>query len=493
MKRASKPYSLLLVLVWLLQPVWQGCSRSEGGSTKTLPEAAVAEAGKPNFVIILMDDLGWADVGFNGSTFYQTPNLDLLATHSVQFPHAYAPSPVCSPTRASLLTGKHPARLQLTDWLPGRTDRPSQKLLRAQLRPELPLTETTLPEALKSAGYTSAHIGKWHLGGEGHGPLQQGFDVNIAGDHTGTPVSYFYPFVHAQNKTHQMVGLEKGDQGEYLTDRLTAEAEQFMTQHKDKPFLLYLAHYAVHIPLKAKQELVNKYQQAAKAGATQNNAVYAAMIESMDESVGGVLRKLQELNMDKNTVVIFTSDNGGLSVEEGPNTPATSNAPLREGKGHLYEGGIRVPLLVLMPNAPQKNFVSDVPVTLTDLYPTILQMAGVQHASENQIDGKSLVPVLEQRDFPQRALYWHYPHYSNQGGRPGWAIREGNYKLIEYFENGSQALYNLRADPGEQSNLLKKNPKIAAALAAKLHTWGDEVKAQKMKRNPDYKPVSQAK
>ncbi|HEV7351086.1 sulfatase [Telluribacter sp.] len=482
---SRKPQNCLLVLLSLFLFVQSGCQRS---GTKTAATTSGA-SGKPNFIIILMDDLGWADVGFNGSTYYQTPNLDRMAARSVQFKQAYAPSPVCSPTRASLLTGQHPARLQITDWLPGRTDRPSQKMLRAQLLPELPLSATTLPEVLKGAGYTTAHIGKWHLGGEGHGPQQQGFDSNIAGNHSGSPTNYFYPYRNRQTGKDQMPGLEQGTDGEYLTDRLTDEAEQFLAQQKGepglaRPFLLYLAHYAVHIPLRAKQDLIAKYQQKVPSEGTQRNAIYAAMIESMDQSVGRILRKLEELGLDKNTVVIFTSDNGGLSVKEGPNTPATSNYPLRDGKGYLYEGGIRVPLLVLLPGTRQQPFVSQVPVTLTDLYPTILDLAGVE--SGGTTDGKSLVPLLRQGTLPERPLYWHYPHYSNQGGRPGWAIREGDYKLIEYFEDHSQELFNLKADPSEQNDLLKQEPKRAALLTAKLHTWGKEVNAQMMKPNPEY-------
>ncbi|WP_247232529.1 sulfatase [Telluribacter sp. SYSU D00476] len=482
MNSRSLSFFLPLVLSGAFLFLGSGCSRSGAGGGST---SATSKADQPNFVIILMDDLGWADVGFNGSTYYQTPNLDRMAARSVQFKQAYAPSPVCSPTRASLLTGQHPARMQITDWLPGRTDRPSQKLLRAQLLPELPLSATTLPEALKRAGYTTAHIGKWHLGGEGYGPLQQGFDTNIAGDHSGTPINYFYPYRNRQTGKEQMVGLEQGTDGEYLTDRLTDEAERFLTQQKGGPFLLYLAHYAVHIPMRAKQDLLTKYQQKVPTAGTQRNPYYAAMIESMDQSVGRILRKLEELGLDQNTVVIFTSDNGGLSVEEGPNTPATSNYPLRDGKGYLYEGGIRVPLLVLLPKSRQKPYESQVPVTLTDLYPTLMDMAGTKSTSTT--DGKSLVPLLQQRSFPQRPLYWHYPHYSNQGGRPGWAIREGDYKLIEFFEDGSQELYNLKADPGEQHNLLKENPKVATALTAKLHSWRKDVNAQMMKPNTEYK------
>jgi arylsulfatase A len=455
---------------------------------RTAPSGTSQPPQKPNFVIILIDDLGWADVGFNGSTYHQTPHLDRLAARSVQFKQAYAPAPVCSPTRASLLTGQHPARLQITDWLPGRTDRPSQKLLRAPLRAELPLSATTLPEVLKTAGYTSAHIGKWHLGGLGFGPLQQSFDLNIAGDHTGTPSNYFYPYRNRQTGQDQMVGLEQGTYGEYLTDRLTDEAEKFISQHKEKPFLLYLSHYTVHIPLRARPDLLARYQQQPlPEQGTQRNPHYAAMIESMDQSVGRIVQKLQELGLDQNTVVIFTSDNGGLSVPEGPNTPATSNHPLRDGKGYLYEGGIRVPLLVQLPGSPAR--VSQVPVTLTDLFSTLLDLARVPSRSTlSPSDGQSLLPLLTRPGNPgsRRPLYWHYPHYSNQGGRPGRAIREGDYKLIEFFEDNSQELYNLKTDPGEQKDLLKQEPKRAAALAAKLHAWSQSVNAQPMKPNPEY-------
>ena len=348
-------------------------------------------ARKLNFVIILNDDLGWADVGFNGSTFYRTPNLDKLAAKSVQFTNAYAAAPVCSPTRGALLTGKYPARLHLTDWLPGRNNNASQKLLRADLKNHLLLEEITLPEALKTAGYVSAHIGKWHLGETGYGPLQQGFDINIGGDHTGSPASYFFPFANEASPKWRIPGLENGKKNEYLTDRLTSEGEKFIEQNQHKPFLLYLAHYAVHIPMKAKEALIKKYQSLAKAGEVQNNAIYAAMIESVDESVGRIIKKLKDLQLDENTVVIFTSDNGGLSVKEGPNTPATSNYPLRQGKGYLYKGGIRVPLLVYMPG--KKGYITATPVISNDLYPTVLELAGV-NIRKDDVDGKSLVPIL---------------------------------------------------------------------------------------------------
>lgn len=451
-----------------------------------VPVAVAAERPNrpPNFVFILIDDLGWADVGCFGSTFYKTPNIDRLAARGLRFTDAYAACPVCSPTRASILTGKYPARLRLTDWLPGRRDMPSQKLMRPLFRQELPLSEITLAEALKPAGYVSASIGKWHLGGAGFGPEQQGFDVNIAGNHAGSPARYFFPYT---NRNGSIPSLEKARPGEYLTDRLTSEAETFIEQNCSRPFFLYLAHYAVHIPLAAKPELVTAYQGPARPGQSQTNAIYAAMIQSVDESVGRLLRKLEELRIAENTVVIFMSDNGGLSVKEGPNTPATSNAPLRAGKGYLYEGGIREPLIVLWPGVIQPGRVCRVPVSSVDFYPTFLEMAGLKATSH--IDGASLVPVLKQTgELTREALYWHYPHYSNQGGRPGAAIRQGDFKLIEFYEDDHVELYNLAQDLGETNNLATRQPEKAAELKQKLADWRSRVDVQMMRPNPEYRP-----
>lgn len=436
-----------------------------------------------NVVLILADDLGWADLGCYGSTYHKTPNLDRLAAQGMRFTDAYAACPVCSPSRAAILTGKYPARLNLTTFLPGRPDRPDQKLLQPFINQQLPAGETTLAAELRKAGYTTGHVGKWHLGGKGSLPEERGFDVNIAGDAAGSPRSYFAPY---KNKAGVFIPkLEHAPDGEYLTDRLTAEAVKFIENNRDKPFFLYLAHYAVHIPLKAKAKLIAKYRRGRPG--EQGNPIYAAMIESLDDGVGRILKKLDELKLADHTIVVFTSDNGGLNVREGPDTPSTSNAPLREGKGYLYEGGIREPLIVKWPSVTRAGSTSDVPVCGIDLFPTILEACGVK--SDGGVDGVSLMPLLNggelRRDAP---LYWHYPHYSNQGGKPGSAIRAGNYKLIEFFEDGRRELFDLSKDMSESHNLIADKRMIAKELSAKLAAWRKEVGAQMMKPNPDYKP-----
>ena len=443
--------------------------------------AAPGDNPKPNVIVILVDDLGWADLGCSGSTFYETPNIDRLARRGVQFTNAYAACPVCSPSRAAIMTGKYPARLHLTDWLPGRADRPSQKLLRPQIRQELPLEEVTLAEALQPAGYSTASLGKWHLGGEPFWPQHQGFDLNVGGTQTGSPPGGYFRF--------QTPNLKARTNREYLTDRLSEEAVRFIQRHRKRPFFVYLAHYAVHIPLQAKPEIEAKYRSKPKGESLQDNAIYAAMIQSVDEGVGKLLRALEDLEIADRTVVIFTSDNGGLSVEEGPNTPATSNAPLRAGKGYLYEGGIRVPLIIAGPGVIRPGTLCDVPVSGQDLYPTILAMAGVSPTPRQVIDGESLVPLLEGTGSLRRdALYWHYPHYSNQGGHPGGAIRRGDRKLIEWYEDGRVELYDVKRDIGERHDLAAERPEEAARLRNQLARWRESVGAQMPKPNPDYDP-----
>ncbi|HEY7154544.1 MAG TPA: sulfatase-like hydrolase/transferase [Gemmataceae bacterium] len=444
-----------------------------------------ADAGRPNIVLIVADDLGWADLACYGSKYHKTPNLDRLAAGGMRFTDAYAACNVCSPTRAALMTGKYPARLNLTDWLPGRPDRPDQKLLRPAINQALPASETTLAAALKAAGYATGHVGKWHLGGKGAGPLQRGFDVNIAGDEAGSPRSYFAPFKGRDGRF--MPGLEDAPEGEYLTDRLTAEAEKFIESNRAKPFFLYLAHYTVHIPLRAKAEMTAKYKPGRPG--EQGNPIYAAMLESLDEGVGRILKKLDELKLTERTVVVFTSDNGGLCVREGPNTPATINAPLREGKGYLHEGGLRVPLIVQWPNVTRPGSTSAVPVCSIDLFPTLLGACGIKNTA--RVDGASLTPLLKGGSLKREALYWHYPHYSNQGGRPGGAVRSGDYKLIDFYENDRRELFDLKKDLSESHNLSGEKPEIVKELSGKLAAWRKEVGARMMKPNPDYAPNPQ--
>lgn len=455
---------------------------------------ATSAADKPlNVVLIVADDLGWADLACYGSKFHRTPNLDAMAANGVRFTDAYSACPVCSPSRAALMTGKWPARLHLTDWLPGRADRPDQRLLRPDLQQQLPLEETTLAEVFRSAGYATGLIGKWHLGGEGFEPQGQGFDVNIAGDHTGTPFSYFAPFRGRDRagRERHMPGLESAPVGEYLTDRLALEAETFLDAHRDRPFFLYLPHYGVHTPLKAKSEMIATYPQQHKLG-EQSNPIYAAMLESLDQAVGRVRRKLEELQLADRTLIIFTSDNGGLATREGPNTPATINSPLREGKGYLYEGGIRVPLIIEWPGAGLSGMTTSAIAVSHDLFPTVLAACGI--SSQVETNGISLVPVIKGEASPSRdALYWHYPHYSNQGGRPGGAIREGPLKLIEFYENGRRELYDISADMRETKNLAEERPDDVKRLAANLDAWRQRIGAQSMRPNPDFVPNPQAK
>ena len=454
-----------------------------------------AAVNRPNIIFILADDLGWADLGGYGSTFYETPNLDRLAKQGVRFTDAYAACSVCSPSRASILTGKYPARLQLTDWLPGRPDGPEQMLNRPQIQQFLPLEEFTIAEALKAGGYQTAFIGKWHLGeAPEYWPEHQGFDLNIAGCGHGHPPSYFSPY--------GFPNLTDGPRGEYLNERLTDEALKFIERAKDKPFFLYLPHYAVHTPLQAKTNLIEKYQAKAAKFATngptfirdngyrvrqiQNHPVYAAMVESLDESVGRILDQVTALGLEKNTVIIFTSDNGGLSTAEG--TP-TSNLPLRGGKGWPYEGGVREPLLVKWPGVTQPGSVSHERIISTDYYPTLLEIAGLPARPRQHEDGISLVATLKGRTLPERPLFWHYPHYSNQGGSPNGAVRLGDFKLIEWYEDMRVELYNLKDDIGEQHDLAAARPEKAAALRALLHDWRKEIKAQMPTPNPAYNPA----
>lgn len=450
---------------------------------------ALAAEKHSNVVLIVADDFGGRDLGCYGSTFYRTPNIDRLAKEGLRFTDYYAACPVCSPTRASILTGRYPQRMNVTDWIPGRKDMPDQRLKRSAIRNELPLEEVTIAEVLKKRGYATGHIGKWHLGGKGFLPQDQGFDVNVGGDQTGSPRSYFAPFA---NKQGTIPGLEKAPEGEYLTDRLAAEAEKFIEANKGKPFFLYLPHYAVHTPLRAKKEVIAKYNVTPEAG-SQSNPVYAAMVESMDDAVGRVLKKLDELKLSENTLVIFTSDNGGLATTEGGPTGATFNAPLREGKGFLYEGGVRVPLIVKWLGEIRPGTVTDEVACSIDLFDTILE--ATERGALNQPDkpagkrdGWSLVPVFRGEKMKDRPIFWHYPHYANQGSRPGGAVRKGDYKLVEFYEDGRRELFDVKRDISEGRNLAAEKPEVVRELAAELDAWRKDVGAKMPTPNPDYRP-----
>jgi arylsulfatase A-like enzyme len=422
--------------------------------------------------------MGWADVGFNGSRYYETPNIDRFAARSTRFPNGYAACAVCSPSRAAIMTGKYPARLHITDWIPGEGGCTQGTLEVPKWQQFLPLEEVTIAEALKGAGYATASIGKWHLGGPAYYPEKQGFDVNVAGGHTGHPASYFYPYGPETN-SHHVPGLAAGGKpGEYLTDRLTEEAQGFIKANKDKPFFLYLAHYAVHDPIQGKPELVRKYKAKTPPG-EQRNPAYAAMVQSVDESFGALVKTLEEQGIADRTIIIFTSDNGGAVHFGKP--PATSNAPLRAGKGFPYEGGLREPTFVYWPGVT-KGGNCEVPVCGIDFYPTLLEMSGTAGDAEynKKVDGVSLVPLLRGMGTLKRdALFWHYPHYWNGGNiKPYGVVRQGDWKLIEFYETNKVELYDLKKDIGEKDDLAAKMPEKAAELRKRLHDWLQSVGAQ---------------
>ncbi len=447
---------------------------------------------QPNFVFILVDDLGWADVkcNFPGS-FYETPNIDELAKNGVRFLQAYSANPVCSPTRAALMTGKHPNRVDITDWIPG-SDPKNRPLLGPQDRNELALEETTIAEKLKEKGYRTCFIGKWHLGGTGYFPEDQGFDINIGGHHKGSPPGgYYSPYKNPK--------LKDGPPGEYLTDRLSSEGIKFIEQNKEDPFFLYLAFYTVHTPIQASKKFIKKYKEKREKlnlgevphrnegeGWTkllQENAAYASMVASMDENVGRIIKTLKDNGLTENTWVIFTSDNGGLSTLRRKNAP-TSNGPLRSGKGWCYEGGIRVPLIISGPEIKHPGRTTEQPAVSMDYFTTILNIAGIKHKKN---DGINLVPVLTQdKPVDRDELFWHYPHYHGSMWKPGSAIRKGDWKMIIFYEDNHIELYNLTSDPGETMDIANKNPQKVKELKSLLEKRLEETHAKFPKPNPDY-------
>ena len=501
-----------------------------------------AREQRPNIVFFLVDDLGWTDLGTFGSSFYETPHIDQFAAEGVKFTNAYAACHVCSPTRSSILTGKYPARNNMTDWIPGRRDFPFQKYLNVRTGQHLPYEETTLAEALRSHGYKTAAVGKWHLGRAPSTPDKHGFDWHIPRNWAGgAPNRTFYA-------PYNLEGLEDAPEGEYLTDRLTDEAIGFIDRNKDLPFFLYLAHFAVHDPIHGRPDLVEKYRaklathppegntpyalegnpdltdpltrddldnaikdpayseygvlprHTVKIKQSQDNTQFAGMVEAVDQSLGRILQRLEDLHIADNTIVIFFADNGGMAGMNVGNPMrtvtedkldvafSTSVLPLRGAKGWLYEGGIRVPCMVKWPGQGRAGTVSEEPIISTDFFPSILEMAGLPSMEAQHLDGVSLAPLFKgASSLDREAIYWHFPHYSNHGMQPpAGAIRAGNYKLLQYFENNTLQLFNLKEDIGEQNDLAKTNPEKAQELAALLHAWREAVDAQMPSLNPDY-------
>ena len=435
-----------------------------------------------NVLLVLVDDWGATDLGCGGSKFYQTPNMDRLAASGMRFIEAYSACTVCSPSRAAIMTGKYPARLHLTDWIAGH-DYPWAKLRPPDWTKYLPLEEQTVAEALKPAGYASASIGKWHLtppDGDmaAYYPDRQGFDRNLGGSHRGQPPSYFSPY--------GLETLEDGPAGEYLTDREGVEAARFIQENRSKPFFVYLPHYAVHTPIQAKKDIAERFHATVKSDAPQHNPDYAAMIASVDENLGRLLKMLEDTGVADRTVVILTGDNGGW-------LPSTnSNLGLRAGKGSAYEGGVRVPLIVRWPGVTKPGSTCDVPVFGADLYPTVLDAAGVPPASGKVIDGVSLLPLLSgagtSDSWRRTDIFWHYPHYHPGGATPYTAVRSGDWKLIEFQENGRCELYNLKQDPGETQDIASRDSKRVRELRARIQSWRTKVGAQLAVPNPAYDP-----
>jgi len=420
-----------------------------------------AASARPNVIFILCDDLGVNDLHCYGRTDHRTPNLDRLAAEGMRFTNAYCAQPICSPSRAAILTGKTPARLHLTTYLPGRADAPSQKLLHPKIEKQVGLDEKTIPRYFKEAGYTTAAIGKWHVGGQGFGPSEHGFDVVETAPANTVP------------------SATEGGKGEYA---LTAFAEAFVEENRERPFLLYLAHNTPHIPYKARPDRIAK-----NAGAFE--PVYAAVIESLDATVGLLLAKLDAVGLTKNTLVVFTSDNGGLHAPEGGHARVTHNTPFRAGKGFLYEGGLRIPLIVRWPGQVPAGQVVDAPFLNTDWIPTLLALAGLPVPSGlDAIDASAL--LTGRGKLPDRRLFWHFPHYTNQGGRPGGAMREGTWKLVELYDApDNPELYDLANDIGEKKDLSSRHPERVRTMRAAMAAWRLSVGAQTNLPNPNVEPA----
>ncbi len=467
---------------------------------------------KPNILFILIDDLGWRDLSCYGSTFYETPNLDRLASEGMLFTDAYAACPVCSPTRASLLTGKYPATVGITDYIDwsGKWHPQRGRLIEAPYLKGLPQSEATIAQALREGGYRTWHVGKWHLGGPGRYPTDCGFDVNVGGCEWGCPQNgYFSPW--------RIPGMKDAPDGTYLTDHLTDAAVALIREKDDRPFFMHLSHYAVHTPIQAPRELVDKYKDKAKLlgldrinplrsgehfrtermrqavikhRMLQSDPTYAAMMENLDTNIGRVLSALDETGQAGNTMVIFTSDNGGLATGgfwEGENAP-TCNLPLQAGKGWMYDGGTREPYIVRWPGRIRPSSICRQPITSPDLYPTLLEAAGLPPRSSQHVDGVSFMPLLEgDTSFDRGPIFWHYPHYGNQGGQPGSSIRYGKWKLIEFLEDGGIELYDLSDDISETMDVSEAHPDKVLDLHARLVAWRKAVGARMPEQNTEWR------
>ncbi len=420
---------------------------------------------KLNFLFVLVDDMGLTDLGCYGSKFYETPHIDQLAKDGMKFEKAYSACTVCSPTRAALMTGKYPARLHLTDWIAGH-DRPFAKLLPPDWTQELKAGETTIADLLRAKGYATAHFGKWHLG-KNQPATAHGFDLSLADNGKGQPDSYLSPYKNPN--------LPDGPPGEELTDRLTREASQWMEKNRDRPWFLYLPHYAVHTPLGGKPEVISRFQAKADPQAPQKNPKYAAMVAAVDDSIGALRAKLDELHLAERTVIIFTSDNGGL-------LPVTGNLGLRAGKGSAYEGGVRVPAIVVWPGVTKAGSECATPVITMDWFATLAAAAGIETKSE----GVDMRPLLHGESIPARPIYWHYPHYHPGGATPYSAVRDGDWKLVHFYEDDRVELYDLAHDPQEKTNLAETQPDRAKAMRAQLDAWRKSVDAQPPVPNPKY-------
>ncbi len=473
----------ILIKLFAIFYVFTGLA--QGGSQKNKPKLT---NDKPNVIFFLVDDFGWKDVGYNGTEFYETPNIDKIANEGMKFNQAYAAHPRCVPSRFAMITGKYPAR----EGIPGKGGKDSGKLKRS---------EFGIAKAFKAEGYATFFAGKWHLASAEVYPEDQGFDVNIGGGHAGAPGSYFYPYNKSKNKNHhakKIEGLEDGKEGDYLTDILTNKTLDFIKENKNKPFFVYLSHYGVHTPFEGKDKYNKKYKTKLKknpvpsgpdylrVGSTgetktkQDNPIYASMIQSVDDSFGEITDLLDELGLTKNTIIVFTSDHGGLSNRGNKRRLATSNLPLRAGKGHNYDGGVRVPMFVKWPGVTKKS-ETNFYITGTDYYPTLLEMTGLPLRPEQHLDGKSFKNTLtgNRSINTDRPIFWHspVPRPVSTGDRANTAVRKGDFKLIDFYEENRLELYNIKNDIGEIKNLANKMPTKRDELLKLIKDWRQDVGA----------------